>query len=209
MLKLFKGAFCCLILVSIFINPAYAQQSLTADQMMEMLENKAPSSKKDKSLSREDLEQLQFNKIIIEQARNGQTATTQARQALTDIVRQNKAPSIDLEVYFSYNTATITPQATKILITLGQALADQRFRNSTFMIAGHTDSKGTDEYNQMLSQKRALAVKFFLASNFNLNSRNLIAVGYGEEQLKNISNPESGDNRRVQIVNLAGAVARN
>lgn len=208
--RLFKGVFYCFILVSTSINPVFAQQSLTAEQMMEMLENKAPSAKEPKSLTQEELERLQLNKINIERAtRNGQNNTVQNRQILSDIVKQNKAPSIDLEIYFTYNTATLTPQATKVLITLGRALTDKRFNGSTFMVAGHTDAKGSAEYNQRLSQRRAEAVKSFLVSNFQLNPRNLISVGYGEEQLKNTRQPENAKNRRVQIINLVGAVAGN
>jgi len=88
------------------------------------------------------------------------------------------------------------------LIKLGQALASDQLKTSSFLIAGHTDIKGAADYNQRLSDARAGAVKAFLASNFQISPQQLISVGYGKEDLKNPGDPEAGENRRVTIVNL-------
>src|SRR6185295_7698876 len=63
--------------------------------------------------------------------------------------------SIDLYVNFSYNSADLTSDARITLDRLGTALSDGRLQGFTFLIAGHTDAKGGDEYNQKLSQRRA------------------------------------------------------
>ncbi len=192
-----------------FTGSAFAQQSLTSDQLVEMLQEKKPVQKGPRTLSIEELELLQFNKANIERVKNGTNLSVGDRQFLTHFVKQNKSPTVDLEIYFEYNSAVITPQATKVLITLGKALEDQKLSGSTFMVAGHTDAKGSADYNQKLSQKRAKAVKTFLSSNFEINPKSLISVGYGEEQLKFTSNPEAAGNRRVQVVNLGTKVANN
>ena len=50
-------------------------------------------------------------------------------------------------------------------------------------------------------------MKRFLVSNFHIDPESLITLGFGEEQLKNPYSPFSGENRRVQIVNVAAPVA--
>ena len=125
------------------------------------------------------------------------------RKQLAAAIEENHLPSVDMEVYFAYDSAAIGQNAVGSLYTLGQALSDPRLRGQTFLIAGHTDATGSDAYNQVLSERRAWSVKAFLVEAFHLNPQSLIAVGYGEEQLKDWYNPASGVNRRVQIVNLA------
>jgi outer membrane protein OmpA-like peptidoglycan-associated protein len=70
-----------------------------------------------------------------------------------------------------------------------------------FILAGHTDAKGSETYNQGLSERRADSVKRFLAENYGIEARDLLTVGYGQKQLKNSENPFAGENRRVQVVN--------
>jgi len=111
-------------------------------------------------------------------------------------------PSIDLEVFFAYDSSILLPSAIPVLLNLGNALSDGELRGGNFLIAGHTDARGGNYYNIELSNRRAEAVRQFLLSNFNLQNTSLVAVGYGEEVLKNAANPYSGINRRVQIVNL-------
>lgn len=128
--------------------------------------------------------------------------TVQERAEVAKFVKENDLPSIDLEVYFEYDSAAITPTAQPKLSTLGQALSDERLKGKTFLIAGHTDARGSDAYNQSLSEKRAEAVKQFLTSSSGVDVSSLVAIGYGEEQLKNPSAPEADENRRVQVVTL-------
>jgi outer membrane protein OmpA-like peptidoglycan-associated protein len=126
--------------------------------------------------------------------------TLEERQKVTAIAREK--PRIDLEIYFNFNSAEITPQAVPDLMTLGRVLTDPELRGGVFLIGGHTDAKGSDEYNQRLSERRAQSVKRFLTQKFPLSNENLVTAGYGEEQLKNRSNPLAAENRRVQIVNM-------
>ncbi len=125
------------------------------------------------------------------------------RRQIAAAVAEYQLPSVDMEVYFAYDSAAITPNAYGSLYTLGQALSDPRLSGQTFLIAGHTDASGSDIYNQTLSERRAWSVKNFLVSTFDIDPGSLIAVGYGEEQLKDWHHPDSGINRRVQLVNLA------
>jgi outer membrane protein OmpA-like peptidoglycan-associated protein len=131
------------------------------------------------------------------------------RDQVANEVKDKALPTIDVEVFFAYNSAAILPEALPKLITLGQALSDPKLKGSVFLIGGHTDAKGSDSYNLALSGHRAESVKQFLVQNFHIDPNNLYAMGFGEEQLKNPDDPFSAENRRVQIVNIAATgVAR-
>ena len=115
---------------------------------------------------------------------------------------ESAAPSIDLEIFFEYDSATIAPSAVRTLVILGQALASPQLKGGTFLIAGHTDAKGSREYNRALSERRARAIRDFLIETFKLDGSRLIAIGRGMDDLKNKSEPYASENRRVQVVNL-------
>ena len=97
----------------------------------------------------------------------------------------------------------IGPDATKAVNEVGKALSNSKLTGNTFVLAGHTDAKGSDAYNQDLSERRAETVKRYLVETYKIPAENLVAVGYGKTMLKNTSNPFASENRRVQIVNMA------
>lgn len=124
------------------------------------------------------------------------------RNKLGDIVDKHNLPAIDLEVYFDHDSADITSRAKPDLIELGNALREPALSDKVFLVSGHTDATGSNDYNQSLSERRARSVKVFLTKTFNIDAGRLIAVGYGEERLKNFDDPHARENRRVTIVNL-------
>lgn len=128
--------------------------------------------------------------------------TTRPEDAVKS-AEQRQIPSVDIEVFFAYKSAEITPEAVTALTTLGRALRDVRLVDDAFLIAGHTDAKGGAAYNLVLSQQRAEAVRQFLVANFGIDERKLVAKGFGLTHLKNPRRPLAGENRRVQIVNLS------
>jgi outer membrane protein OmpA-like peptidoglycan-associated protein len=113
-----------------------------------------------------------------------------------------KRPSVDLQIYFDFDSAAVTPEAVPQLNNLGNALADPELKDSLVTINGHTDAKGTDSYNQKLSERRAETIKRYLVDQFHLSSENLVTIGYGKQKPKNAVDPFASENRRVQIVNL-------
>jgi outer membrane protein OmpA-like peptidoglycan-associated protein len=123
------------------------------------------------------------------------------REQITSIAK--KRPSIDLEVNFDYNSDNIGSKAMPQVSALGQALASPDLKGGTFIVAGHTDAKGSDTYNQGLSERRAEAVKRFLAEKYGIDASNLLTVGYGKTQLKNPAGPFASENRRVQVINAS------
>src|ERR1700730_11744927 len=109
-------------------------------------------------------------------------------------------PQLDLEIFFAFDSAELQPEATSRLDKLGQVLANPALQQNNVVIGGHTDRKGTAEYNQGLSERRAASVTTYLVGKFGLDRNNLVAVGYGFERLKNFANPLAAENRRVRIV---------
>ena len=124
-----------------------------------------------------------------------------------EIADKMNLPRADLEVFFNFDSAEVTAQAMELLQTLGQALADPRLAGSKFVIAGHTDGRGTVAYNLALSQRRAEAVRKFVIENFQIDPSNLVARGFGKQRLKNPRVPLADENRRVQIINWTSQAA--
>jgi OmpA-OmpF porin, OOP family len=101
-------------------------------------------------------------------------------------------------VNFELNSATLTADASRILLRVADALqGEPRLRAE---IAGHTDSSGDDAYNQRLSQQRADSVLQYLVSQ-GVDRGRLIARGYGETQpVADNGSPAGRErNRRVEF----------
>ena len=133
--------------------------------------------------------------------RSTRSLTSDDREKIATIAK--KKPSIDLEINFEFNSGTIAAQAMPQVKALGQALASDDLKGGTFLVAGHTDGKGGESYNQALSERRADAVKRLLSAKYGIAANRLVTVGYGKAQLKAPSNPLGGENRRVQLVNMS------
>jgi len=114
-----------------------------------------------------------------------------------------KRPKIDLDIDFDFNSADVTPKTEPQLNNLGKALTSSELAGSVVMLGGHTDGKGSDAYNQGLSERRAVAVKRFLTEKYHIPAANLVSTGYGKQGYKNPADPFAPENRRVEIVNMA------
>ncbi|WP_245396648.1 OmpA family protein [Jiella sonneratiae] len=107
--------------------------------------------------------------------------------------------SIDLAVYYDFDSSQITPETAEVLDDLGYALEASELDGSQYLIAGHTDAAGKDGYNQWLSESRALAAKRYLVQKFDIDPDRLVVVGFGESRLADPRRPRDGINRRVEI----------
>ena len=117
----------------------------------------------------------------------------------TTSVRLNYNHTLDLAVFFAFDSARVTPRGRVLLRRLGEALANPALDDRRFLVAGHTDAKGRAGYNQSLSERRARAVRRFLTKVSGLRPARLIAVGFGERRLADAAAPHDGINRRVEI----------
>lgn len=102
-------------------------------------------------------------------------------------------------IYFDFNSAVIKPTSYPVLDDAAKVLkAKPRMRVE---IAGHTDSVGSDSYNQKLSYQRANAVRDYLITYHSIDPSRLIAVGYGETQpiADNLTKSGRDLNRRIEF----------
>jgi OOP family OmpA-OmpF porin len=102
--------------------------------------------------------------------------------------------SIDLKgVNFDFDKSTLRPDAVAILNEAIEIL--KRYPDLKVEVAGHTDSIGTDAYNQGLSERRARAVYDYLTGNGIDASRLVGPNGYGESRpIAPNTNPDGSDN---------------
>jgi outer membrane protein OmpA-like peptidoglycan-associated protein len=101
-------------------------------------------------------------------------------------------------VLFGFNQSDLNAQAYRSLDKL--VLVLNKYSDTDLEIDGHTDNKGTDAYNQTLSEKRATAVSQYLMGH-NIASGRIRTVGYGERYPKYSNDTEGGraGNRRVEF----------
>jgi outer membrane protein OmpA-like peptidoglycan-associated protein len=118
-------------------------------------------------------------------------------------------PKIDLDIQFDYNSAEISKTSMPSVQELGKALSNPDLKGSTFVVAGHTDAIGGEEYNQGLSERRAESIKRYLSDKYGIASADLVTVGYGKSKPKDPNAPMDPINRRVQVVNMASKTASN
>ena len=101
-------------------------------------------------------------------------------------------------VFFDTDKSEIKPAGKKELDKAVKALQSAGF--PAIIVSGHTDSVGTDEYNQGLSERRAASVKDYLASK-GVPADKITTKGYGETKPIASNETASGraQNRRVEI----------
>ena len=132
--------------------------------------------------------------------RTTRSLSVSEREEIAAIVKDK--PKIDLEITFDYNSADISAKSISSVQALGRALSNAELKGSTFVVAGHTDAAGGEEYNQNLSERRADSIKKYLVDKFGINGSDLVTVGYGKSKLKDPAQPLAEANRRVQVVNM-------
>ena len=101
-------------------------------------------------------------------------------------------------VYFDYDSSDLSNEDYQTLQAHAQFLMANA--NSKVALTGHTDERGTREYNMALGERRAKAVQSYLVTN-GVNPNQLEAVSYGKEMPINAGHGEAAwkENRRVEI----------
>jgi outer membrane protein OmpA-like peptidoglycan-associated protein len=139
-----------------------------------------------------------------------QTTTAIVEQTLTELGAQQTSEGIEItlpeDILFDFDQANIRPSAQEALANLNLLL--ENYAEAPALISGHTDSKGSDQYNQDLSQRRAEAVKTYLVQTFGVNGDRLQTQGLGEsDPVVPNTHPDGTDhpenrqqNRRVEVL---------
>lgn len=104
--------------------------------------------------------------------------------------------AIGYRVQFAYDSAEIEAESRPFLDQLGQVLQSEP--NLALVVEGHTDGRGSETYNEILSLRRAEAVKAYLAQTWQVPVGRLTVAGKGESEPLT-ADPNDGENRRVQF----------
>jgi len=137
-------------------------------------------------------------------------AETEVAGSATDLVVEETETEIRIslaaDVLFDFDSSNIRAEAAT---ALGQVAAVLREHpEQPVRIEGHTDSKGSDAYNQALSEERAFSVREWLEGEENIDGSSFDIVGFGETQPAAPNEHADGSddpdgrqkNRRVEIV---------
>lgn len=108
-----------------------------------------------------------------------------------------KPKGMDMMINFELDSAELTEQAKETLAVVAQAFEDERLKKARFMIEGHTDARGTENYNGNLSEDRAAAVQAYLVG-LGVTEERLSAMGFGESSPRT-EDPMDPENRRVEL----------
>lgn len=131
------------------------------------------------------------------------------QRALKDLkaeeTSQEVKVSLSADLLFDFDKADIKPAAEPELLKVVTVL--KSYPKARLLIEGHTDGKGSDAYNQTLSEKRAATVAQWLASRAGLNAANVVTRGWGKSKpVAPNTRPDGSDdpdgrakNRRVEI----------
>lgn len=127
-----------------------------------------------------------------QQASAAATAAAAEQQRLRDAVA-----SYGNVFYFDYDSYNLKPEAT---VALDAHIASLQGNQDAVRLEGHTDERGTREYNMALGERRANAVRDYMVLNGVANHR-IETVSYGEERALAYGSSESNwsQNRRVEI----------
>jgi len=139
-----------------------------------------------------DKQEAEFNRQLAEEQRRNQIEVERLKN-------ENLKITMNSEISFAYNSAQLTPAFHNTLDKVADIL--NRYQRSSIQITGHTDSRGSAEYNQRLSEQRAEAVKYYLADR-GVDARRIVTEGRGESQPRASNNTEAGMqlNRRVEML---------
>ncbi len=113
-----------------------------------------------------------------------------------EMVDENKSVQIN-NLFFNFAESTLLPYSIPELKRVAEII---KTNNYQVEIAGHTDNIGGEEKNQILSEKRAQAVKDFLISE-GCDEKKLVIIGYGTKKPVASNDTEAGraKNRRVEL----------
>ncbi len=125
---------------------------------------------------------------------SGEPATTAVKPAAP----ASEKVTLDTDTYFDFDKATLKPEGQRKLDALAERISSMELE--VVVATGHTDWTGTKTYNQRLSERRALAVKRYLADKGVARER-IFTEGKGETQpaASNASRPGRAQNRRVEV----------
>ncbi|SDL58352.1 Outer membrane protein OmpA [Pseudomonas indica] len=105
---------------------------------------------------------------------------------------------VELDVKFDFDKSVVKPESYDDIRSLADFM--KQYPQTSTVVEGHTDSIGTDAYNQGLSERRANAVRDVLVNQYGIEGSRVDTVGYGESRpvADNATDAGRAINRRVE-----------
>jgi outer membrane protein OmpA-like peptidoglycan-associated protein len=112
-------------------------------------------------------------------------------------------PKAGALINFEFDSSEIDTNSFQLLDEFGKVLKI-RLPEALIILTGHTDSKGSDAYNQELSERRAQSVAQYLMTSHGIKSERLLTKGMGEKQPIAVNTTEENrrKNRRVEFIRV-------
>ena len=187
--------------------------SLFAAQRDAFLEVKTTPGLKTRGLTMVTVEDLSTEPALAESSPpssdGGTTITTST--TTTELVEAEVTPvvfgrlepelQVNVRIEFDFDSAVLSSSQKPKLAQLCTAMKPSDI--SLFRIAGHTDTSGSNAYNEKLSLLRAEEVKRYFIDTCGIDEARLEAIGLGERFLFNSDDPKAGENRRVEFQALS------
>lgn len=104
---------------------------------------------------------------------------------------------MNLKIEFDVDSSVVKEQYFSELKKVADFMSEHPSANVT--LEAHTDSDGSDQYNDALSKRRAASVAHALIGQFNIEPQRVFSIGYGEKQplVPNTTEENKSRNRRV------------
>jgi len=188
--------------VNFYFGPGPSQRR--AEEALEQQKAQTAQAEADAEAARKQAQAAQQQQTTAEQQadqarRQAQQQIAQA-QAEIDVIKQMVARKDISPVNFESGSAELLDESHATLDKV--AAIAIKYPNLKLRVEGHTDSTGSADYNQTLSQKRADAVRDYLVNEAGLPANQVTAVGFGQTRPIESNDTAEGrtKNRRVEFV---------
>lgn len=131
----------------------------------------------------------------------GATETTVIEETTATLVKMPADLGVNIRIEFGFDSAALTEDQRPKLQKLCNVMKASDI--NLFRIIGHTDSSGSDAYNERLSRLRAEEVQRYFINDCGIDAKRLEAVGLGERFPLEDTDPKSDQNRRVEFQALS------
>ncbi|MGR5146942.1 OmpA family protein [Photobacterium alginatilyticum] len=110
-----------------------------------------------------------------------------------------KVKALSVNLPFAFDSNALSQSDIDRIQPIAQRLVE--YPETKLYVVGHTDSRGSEEYNQNLSEERAAVVAGYLGAHFGINKSRIVAQGKGESEPLAPNDTEDGraKNRRVEV----------
>ena len=115
-------------------------------------------------------------------------------------VMKKPVEKVTMTLYFEFDfdKAAVRPNDHEDAKKIADSM--NKYPEANVMLEGHTDDKGTEEYNMSLSRRRADSVKMYLVEKFNVDASRISTVGYGKSKPIASNDTDAGRQRNRRVV---------